>query len=400
MPKSDKQRRAKTSDLNTEIASTAVREALDDVAHAFADQPKVIEYLDAAGRDLVRNAALFLAPQGEESEIVKEPADTARDVRFRRYMVNVMVANGESPESGAPIVEELNPTFGNVIGRIEHIAQMGALVTDFLLIKPGALHRANGGYLLLDARKVLLSPFAWEALKRAIKAREIRIEQPLEVSGLISTQSLDPEPIPLDVKVILFGDRELYYMLSQLEPDFPRLFKVQADFDDSIVRSEANDQAYARLIASIGEEHKLRPADAAAVARLIEEGARLADDREKLSIEIGRIADIVREADYWAGEAGRDVITRADVARAIDEQTAARRPAARPGAGDDRRATSCWSTPPAPRSGRSTASRCCSSATSRSAGRAASRRACAWARGGSPTSSARSSSAARCTPRA
>lgn len=322
VPKSDKQRRAKTSELNAEIASLAVREALDDIAAAFGDQPKVLEYLDAAGRDLVRNVGLFLAQGTEgESEIVKEPADTARDARFRRYMINVMVANGEASGGGAPIVEEANPTFGNVSGRVEHIAHMGALVTDFLLIKPGALHRANGGYLLVDARKVLLSPFAWEALKRALKAREIRIEQPSEVSGIISTQSLDPEPIPLEVKVILFGDRELYYLLSQAEPDFSRLFKVEADFDDSIVRSDENDRSYARLIASIVEEHKLKPADAGAVARMIEEGGRLADDREKLSIELGLISDILREADYWAKEAGRAVMAREDVTRAILEKT-------------------------------------------------------------------------------
>jgi lon-related putative ATP-dependent protease len=233
-----------------------------------------------------------------------------------------MVSNGDGSPAGAPVVEELNPTHGNLIGRVEHIAQMGTLVTDFLLIKPGALHRANGGYLLLDVRKVLLSPFAWEALKRAIKTREIRIEQPIEASGynLISTQSLDPEPIPLDVRVVLFGDRELYYTLSALDPDFWRLFKVQADFDDSIARSTENDLSYARLIASIVKEHNLKPFDAAGVARLIDEGARLAEDREKLSIEIGRIADIAREADYWSSEAKRKLTTRQDVARAIEEQ--------------------------------------------------------------------------------
>ena len=169
---------------------------------------------------------------------------------------------------------------------------------------------------------MLLSPFAWEALKRAIKAREIRIEQPAEAAGfsLISTQSLDPEPIPLDVRVVLFGDRELYYMLAAHDPDFPGLFKVQADFDDTIARSAENDHAYARLIASIVKEHGLKPFDAAGVARIIDEGARLADDREKLSIEIGRIADIVREADYWSSQAKRKLTTRQDVARAIDEQ--------------------------------------------------------------------------------
>ena len=320
LPKSDKLRRSKLATLNEEIAEIAVRGAIDDLEAAFAGEAAVLAYLKAARKDMIQNAALFLPQQGEDGEIVKPPVDTARDVRYRRYMVNVMVANGGPEAKGAPIYEELNPNYGNLIGRIEHIAQMGTLVTDFLLIKPGALHRASGGFLLIDARKLLLSPYAWEALKRTIKSREIRVETPAESMGLISTQSLDPEPIPLDVKVILFGDRELYYMLAAYDPDFQRIFKVQADFDDTISRSPENDRAYARLIASIVREHSLMPVDAAAVARIIEEGARLADDREKLSIEIGRIADIVREADYWAREAGRKVTGRTDVARAIEEQ--------------------------------------------------------------------------------
>ncbi len=321
MPKADKRRRAKLTELNEEVARHAVNEALDDLLASFSDVRAARDYIRAAGEDLTRNVAMFLTTGEEENAVVRQSVDTARDVRFRRYMVNVMVSSADGA-TGAPLVEEFNPTYGNVIGRIEHIAQMGTLVTDFLLIKPGALHRANGGYLLLDARKVLLSPFAWEALKRAIKAREIRIEQPVEASGfnLISTQSLDPEPIPLDVRVVLFGDRELYYLLQALDPDFWRLFKVQADFDDSISRSAENDLAYARLIASIVKEHGLKPFDAAGVARVIDEGARLADDREKLSIEIGRIADIVREADYWSSQARRQVTTRQDVARAIEEQ--------------------------------------------------------------------------------
>jgi lon-related putative ATP-dependent protease len=319
VPKSDKVRRQRTSELNTETATVVVREALDDVAAAYAGEPSVIAFLEAAGKDLVRNFGLFLAQSGEEGEAVKPPTDPARDPRFRRYQVNVMVGNENGDATGAPIHEELNPTYGNLIGRVEHIAHMGALVTDFLLIKPGALHHANGGYLLVDARKLLLSPFAWEALKRTLKAGEIRIEHPSEMAGVISTQSLDPEPIPLDVKVVLFGGRDIYYLLVQHDPDFAGLFKVQADFDDSIERSSDNNLAYARLIASIVREHKLLPANAAAVARLIEEGARLADDREKLSIEIGRLADIVREADYWARQAGKSEIDREAVMRAIDE---------------------------------------------------------------------------------
>ncbi len=321
VPKSDKERREKLADLNGEFAAIAVREALADIKSGYSDLPEVAEYLEAAGNDLIRNVASFL-PQPEEAEqVVRQPVDVSRDPRFRRYMVNVVVANGSPDICERPIVEELNPTYGNMVGRIEHVAQMGAIVTDFSLIKPGALHRANGGYLLVDARKLLLSPFAWEALKRALKSQEIKIEAPAETStGIMSTQTLDPEPIPLNVKVILFGDRQLYYMLAANDPDFDRLFKVQADFDDTITRSEENHEAYARLIASIVVKHELRHASSATVARLIEEGSRLADDRDKLSIEIGRIADIVREADFRAGEAGRSEIAEEDVERAIDER--------------------------------------------------------------------------------
>ena len=239
VPKSDKERREKLADLNGEFAAIAVREALADIKSGYSDLPEVAEYLEAAGNDLIRNVASFL-PQPEEAEqVVRQPVDVSRDPRFRRYMVNVVVANGSPDICERPIVEELNPTYGNMVGRIEHVAQMGAIVTDFSLIKPGALHRANGGYLLVDARKLLLSPFAWEALKRALKSQEIKIEAPAETStGIMSTQTLDPEPIPLNVKVILFGDRQLYYMLAANDPDFDRLFKVQADFDDTITRSE------------------------------------------------------------------------------------------------------------------------------------------------------------------
>ena len=319
LPRADKKRRVQLSELNEEIATTAIRDALLELHDSVADIPDAVTYLEAAGHDMVRNVASFLATGDDENAVVKQPIETAHDPRFRRYMVNVMAGNGEAT-GGAPLVEEDNPTYGNLVGRVEHISQMGTLVTDFLLIKPGALHKANGGYLLLDARRLLLSPFAWEGLKRALKAQEVRIEHPMETVGLVSTQTLDPEPIPLDVKVVLFGDRELFYLLSAHDPDFSRLFKVQADFDDTINRSSENDTAYARLIASVVKEHSLKPVDASGVARIIDEGARLADDREKLSIELGRIADIVREADYWSSQAKHTVTTRQDVQRAIEEQ--------------------------------------------------------------------------------
>ncbi len=318
-PKADKKRRTRIAALNEEVSRYVVAYALADVKKEFDDIPAVLDYLAAAEADLVRNTALFLTPSGDDSEIVKQPVDTSRDPRFRRYMVNVAVANGEELK-GAPIYEEDNPSYGNLIGRVEHVAQMGALVTDFLLIKSGALHKANGGYLLIDAHKLLLSPFAYEALKRAVKARQIKIEQPAETMGLISTQTLEPEPIPLNTKVVLFGNRELYYLLTAHDPDFSGLFKVQADFDDTIKRTSDNDAAYARLIASVVARHSLRHMDAAGVARVIDEGARRAQDREKLSIEVGRIADLVRESDYWAGKAKHRLITHEDVTRAVEER--------------------------------------------------------------------------------
>ena len=321
VPKSEKQRRAHLAGLHESMAQAATREALDELKLAFGDRPAVVAHLEATERDMIRNVALFLKGSDDDAELIKQPADTSRDPRYRRYLVNVLVGSDGGVPRAVPTLEELNPTYGNLIGRIDHVAQMGTLMTDFLLIKAGSLHRANGGSLLIDARKMLLSPYTWEALKRTLKAREIRIEQPAETMiGMMTTQSLDPEPIPLDVKVVLFGDRELYYMLSQNDPDFLGLFKVQADFDDTITRSDENDRSYARVIASIVATHKLNPVDADGVARLIEQGARLASDREKLSIEVGLLSDLVREADFWATQAGHKITSRVDVMRAISEQ--------------------------------------------------------------------------------
>jgi predicted ATP-dependent protease len=321
VPKSDKQRRAHLAGLHESMSQVATREALDELKSAFSDLPAVVAHLDATERDMIRNVALFLKSGEDDAELIKQPADTSRDPRYRRYLVNVLVGSEGGAPRAVPTIEELNPTYGNLIGRIDHVAEMGTLMTDFLLIKAGSLHRANGGTLLIDVRKMLLSPFTWEALKRTLKAREIRIEQPAEtIVGMMTTQTLDPEPIPLDVKVVLFGDRELYYMLSQSDPDFLGLFKVQADFDDTIDRSDDNDRAYACVIASIVATHKLKPVDADGVARLIEQGARLASDREKLSIEVGHLSDLVREADFWSGKAGHKITSRTDVVRAISEQ--------------------------------------------------------------------------------
>jgi lon-related putative ATP-dependent protease len=197
---------------------------------------------------------------------------------------------------------------------------MGALTTDFSLIKPGALHQANGGYLILDARKVLTQPYAWEGLKRVLRGGEIKIESLGQQLSLISTVSLEPEAIPMDVKVALFGDRIIYYLLHQLDPDFADLFKVAADFSEEMDRDPENQKLYARLIASLIHQEELPPFDRGAIGRVIERSARMVGDAEKMTAHMRALTDLLSEAAYWSNKEGRDVVTEADVQKAIDKQ--------------------------------------------------------------------------------
>ena len=317
-PEAARVRRQQLAALDEETARHAVEAAFDEVRGAFADLSEVAAFLAAAEKDLVANAALFITPDGRSAAV---PGDPALDTRLRRYMANVVVSHGKRLP-GAPIVEEMHPTAANLVGRVEHVPHAAGALTDALLIRPGALHRANGGALMLDARRVLASPAAWESLKRALKSGEIRIDpSAAETPGALAMETLEPEPIPLAVKVLLLGEAEEFRKLADSDPDFASLFKVQADFDETITRSKDNDKAYARLVASMAQAHGLKPVEASGVARLIEEAARIAEDREKLSIGVGRIADIVREADFWSGAANRKTTTGEDIACAIEERT-------------------------------------------------------------------------------
>jgi lon-related putative ATP-dependent protease len=317
-PLADKQRREHLAELAEDTARHAVEAALQGLGTAFGDLPPVAAFLAETEKDLIANAALFLSPAGGAVPI--PPSGLLQDNRARRYLVNVLVSNGDDA-TGSPVVEEINPTAGALIGRAELAPAAQGPATDFLMIRPGALHRANGGVLMLDAHRVLASPPAWESLKRALKSGEIRLDPPpAETTGAPAMPTLEPDAIPLDVKIVLLGDRDLYTHLEQTDRDFAQLFKVQADFDETVARSDANITAYARLIASMVDAHGLKPVNAAGVARLIDEAARLAEDREKLSVEVGRVADIVREADYWAGTKNRSITTAEDVARAIEER--------------------------------------------------------------------------------
>ena len=306
--------------LNREMADSAVRPLLQLLTEKYQDLTQVADYLGRVEKDIIGNFRQFLPQEN------KLPAMLGIGLRHKdqglpwdnRYRVNVLLAHDQN--GGAPVVYEDLPSYNNLIGRIEHRAQLGALETDFTMIRSGALHRANGGYLILDARKILSQPFAWEGLKRVLQSGEIRIESLAQLTSLISTVSLEPEPIPLQVKVVLLGERLIYYLLAQYDPEFAELFKVSADFDDRMPREAKTSKLYARLIATLVRADDLRHFDRSGVARVIDQSARLADDQERLSSHMRSIADLIRESDYWASERGSEIVTAADVQQAIDTQ--------------------------------------------------------------------------------
>ena len=312
IPQWRREAKEKLKALNEEVASTVVDQMVDELRQRFDSYPEVLSYLEQVQKDLIENVDDFRGPEEGVAPLISPPATSS----FQRYKVNVLVDHTDT--KGAPVVYEDNPTFQNLVGRMEHQAMMGALFTDFTLIKAGALHRANNGYLVLDAHKVLQHPFSWEELKRALRSGEIRISTLEQAMSLVSTVSLDPQPIPLDLKVVLVGDRYLYYLLHQLDPEFRELFKVAADFEDEIDRSEENQALYARMIATLVKQKKLKPFDRGAVARVIEHGARMVDDSEKLTTHMRSITDLLSEADYWAARQERERVCREDVQTAID----------------------------------------------------------------------------------
>ncbi len=316
VPKWDKEQREKIRELNREVTRFSVGHLIDALRREYADLGNVLEYFTAAEADIVENAQDFLASASEPPPGL--PFLPAESPSFTRYEVNVLIDNAAL--TGAPVIYEDHPTHPNLIGRVEHISQFGALITDFTLIKAGALHRANGGYLILDALKVLTQPFAWEGLKRVLRSGEIRIESLGQILSLVSTVSLDPEPIPLDVKVVLLGERLLYYLLSAYDPEFNELFKIGADFEEDMATTPGSLPLYARLIGTLAKSDNLRPFDRDAVARVIEHSRRLAGDTEKLSTHVLSVADLLREADYWSRTNGSEVVTGADVESAIAAQ--------------------------------------------------------------------------------
>ncbi len=312
-PQWRREQAARIKTLSGDALRLAVGHLIDEIRPAWADLPAVTAFLDACLEDVVGTGeALRETRKGEEE---METLLFSGSISVQRYLVNLFVDNAAT--DGRPVVCEDHPTFQNLIGRVEHIAHQGVLVSNFTLIRAGALQRANGGTLVLDAAKLLVQPYAWEGLKRALGAGQVRIESLGEVYGLASTVQLEPEPVPIDLKVVLVGERLTYYLLAELDPEFAQLFKVAADFESDVERSAENTLLYARLLATLARRESLLPLSREAIARAIEHAARLADDAARLSTQTRRLADLLREADHCATQAGETRIERHHVEQAL-----------------------------------------------------------------------------------
>ncbi|MCJ7766587.1 MAG: AAA family ATPase, partial [Thiovulaceae bacterium] len=302
--------------LDQKITQEAVESVIDELRRKYTDSEKIITYLDALQNDVVHQVRDFLVKPEEMGvpPIMKEFYTPS----FSRYNVNLFISHNGN--KAAPVIYEDNPIHQNLIGRIEHFSQMGTLVTDFNMIKPGALHQASGGYLVLDARKLLMQPFAYEELKRVLRSKEIRIESLAQQYSFISTTTLEPEPIEVNVKVALIGERILYYLLYQYDPEFKELFKVSADFEDEMPRSDENSQLYARMIGTIAKKHSLLPLTPDAVSRVIEQSSRDVSHTSKFSTHLRTLADLLKEADYWSQKSDHTVIEKSDIETTLRTQ--------------------------------------------------------------------------------
>ncbi|ROQ40535.1 lon-related putative ATP-dependent protease [Marinobacter sp. 3-2] len=307
IPRMRKEVRERVHALNEEMVQLTLGGPIGELREKWSHLQDIVDYLDAVREDVVEHAEAF---QDSDNG---PPAGL-----LARYKVNLLVDNADTV--GAPVIYEDLPNHQHLAGQIEHRARQGNLYTDFTLIRGGSMHRANGGYLIIDARRVLTQPMAWESLKRILSSGEIRIESLERLYGLVSTVSLQPEPIPVSVKVVLLGDRMLYYLLSHYDPDFLDLFKVEADFEDDLDRNDDCYELYARMIATMARALKMRPLERGAVARLIEHASRLAADQRKLTAHDRVLRDILSEADHWAGQAGADTVEASHLQQAIDER--------------------------------------------------------------------------------
>jgi lon-related putative ATP-dependent protease len=298
--------------LDKELGEGVVRGLMRPLADRFGGNREIGSHIEAVFQDVMAHIELLQAlAQGEGDT----QGDRDEEVPFHRYEVNLLVDN--SGAKGAPVLSLALPSLSNLVGKVEHVPVLVSFITDFMYIKPGFLHRANGGFLLIDALDLLQQDVSWETLKRALREARIKIENLAEILDRSNAVSIQPEPIPLDLKIVLFGEPWLFYRLRELDAEFAELFKVQADFSTSADRNDANCGALLRLMSSVARDDGLKQFDRTGAARLIDEAARMAGDAEKISVRTSRLADVMREADHFAGEAGRSLIGAADINRAV-----------------------------------------------------------------------------------
>ncbi|TAL24226.1 MAG: ATP-dependent protease, partial [Nitrospirae bacterium] len=303
--------------LEREAALSAVGHLIDELKSKYRDHEKITTYLEDVKEDILAHLEDFKTTE-EQAPALPFMRPQKAEPTFTRYTVNVLVNNKES--KGAPCVFESNPTYFNLFGRIEHKIQYGIAITDFSMIKAGSLHRANGGYLVINVLDLLRNLFAYDALKRSIRNKDIKIEDVWEQYRLVSTTTIKPEAIPLDIKVILVGNPYLYYLLYNLDEEYRELFKVKADFDSRMDRTEENIHKYASFVAAKCKDDKLLPFDRSGIAKVVEYGSRLADHQEKLSSKFSEVTDLINEAHYWALKAKSKVVMGEHVEKAIDER--------------------------------------------------------------------------------
>jgi lon-related putative ATP-dependent protease len=311
----DKATKDALAELERNAALSVLGHRLVEIRVRHEGNDKLLSYLEAVQEDILANLDDFKGGGEEQTPSLPFLKLAKQEPSFTRYQVNVIVNNGGA--SGAPCVFESNPTYYNLFGRIEHRFQMGAALTDFTMIKGGALHKANGGFLVLSALDLLRNIFSYDALKRSVRNREVKVEDVWEQYRLITTAALKPQPIPLDVKIVLIGNPEIYYLLYNLDEEYRELFKVKADFDNRIKRTEESIDSYASFVATKGREDGLLPFDATGVARVVTFGSRLAEDQGKLSTKFSDISNLLREAHYWAEKDGAKAVSAGHVEQAL-----------------------------------------------------------------------------------
>ncbi len=314
----DKKLADEIKELDRKVALFAVEHLFQDLLEKFNEIPKVIDFLKEMQEDMMENINLFRQQEQQQQQPFPFPVPGDQESGFKKYQVNVIVDNSEL--KGAPVVLELNPTYNNIFGRIEKETQFGGLVTDFTMIRGGSLHKANGGFFVVKIDELLKNPFTWESLKRVIKSNELEIEEPGEKLGFVATKSLRPEPVKFDVKIVIIGPPIFYHLLYNLDLDFRELFKVKADFDTIMERNKENISSYYSFANSFCQKENLKQLDNSAIAKIVEHGSRLAEDQDKLSTRFSEIADIVREACYYAQTDSAEHVRDEHINQAIESK--------------------------------------------------------------------------------